>query len=86
MTDSRNGWATARPHFPNACEGCSAATIFETSVPTFVDDSLPLPIGPGIPLTPSAFLEARAARLDRLHGADAAPMLLRAIPIKTSST
>jgi hypothetical protein len=26
------------------------------------------------------------ARLDRLHGADAAPVLLRAIPIKTSGT
>jgi len=37
-------------------------------------------------LTPSAFLEAVAARLDRLHGADAAPALLRAIPIKTSGT
>jgi hypothetical protein len=27
-----------------------------------------------------------AARLDRLHGGDAAPVLLRAFPIKTSGT
>jgi hypothetical protein len=30
----------------------------------------PLPDRGGPPLTPSAFLEAGAARLDRLHGAD----------------
>ena len=30
-----------------------------------------------LPLTPSAFLEMVAARLDRLHGADAAPVALR---------
>jgi hypothetical protein len=50
------------------------------------DDSFSLPIAASFPLTPSAFLEAMAARLDRLHGADAAPVLLRAIPIKTSGT
>ena len=44
-----------------------------------------LPPGPPLPLTPSAFLEAVASRLDRLHGGDAAPVLLRAVPVKTSS-
>jgi hypothetical protein len=41
-----------------------------------------LPDRGGPPLTPPAFLEAVAARLDRLHGAYAAPVLLRAIPVK----
>jgi hypothetical protein len=50
------------------------------------DELFSEPIGSAIPLTPSAFLEAVTARLDRLHGADAAPVLLRAIPIKTSGT
>ena len=46
------------------------------------------PPSPGLPLplTPSAFLEAVAARLDRLHGADAYPVLLRGIPVRTGST
>src|SRR3954454_18984698 len=44
-----------------------------------------LPPGPSLPLTPSAFLEAVASRLDRLHGGDASPVLLRAVPVKTSS-
>jgi exodeoxyribonuclease VII large subunit len=38
-----------------------------------------------LPLTPSAFLEALAARLDRLHGADAVPVLLRGVPVKTGA-
>jgi exodeoxyribonuclease VII large subunit len=63
-----------------------ATAILGTSVPTVADDSLPLPIGSGFPLTPSAFLEAMAACLDHLHGGDAAPVLLRAIPVKTAGT
>jgi hypothetical protein len=59
-------------------------------LPTLVlpvtDDLFPVPIGSAVPLTPAAFLEAMAARLDRLHGGNAVPMLLRAIPIKTSGT
>jgi hypothetical protein len=39
-----------------------------------------------VPLTPAAFLEAVAARLDRLHGADAAPVLIRGIPLKSAGT
>src|SRR5262249_8876889 len=45
-----------------------------------------LPSGHGaLPLTPSAFLEALAARLDRLHGADAVPALVRGVPVKTGA-
>jgi hypothetical protein len=40
---------------------------------------------PAVPLTPSACLEAIAARLDWLHQG-AAGMLLRAIPVKTGGT
>jgi hypothetical protein len=43
-------------------------------------------VGSSFPLTPAAFLEAVAARIDRLHGADAAPVLLREIPVRTSGT
>jgi hypothetical protein len=39
-----------------------------------------------VPLTPAAFLEAVAARLDRLHGADANPVLIRGIPMKSAGT
>src|SRR5436305_12594775 len=42
--------------------------------------------GPPLPLTPSAFLEAVAARLDRLHGADTSPVLLRGVLVKTGAT
>jgi hypothetical protein len=49
-------------------------------------DSDPLPTDAGtLPLTPSAFLEALAARLDRVHGADAAPVLVRGVPVKTGA-
>src|SRR5262249_12827376 len=50
------------------------------------DETPSLPPGPPLPLTPSAFLEAVASRLDRVHGGDAAPVLLRAVPVKTSSS
>src|SRR5262245_58119115 len=51
-----------------------------------MSDADPLPSGQGaLPLTPSAFLEAVAARLDRVHGADAAPVLLRGVPVKTGA-
>jgi len=38
-----------------------------------------------VPLTPSACLEAVAARLDRLHQG-ATGLLLRAVPVKTGGT
>src|SRR5262249_34628122 len=41
---------------------------------------------PSPPLSPSAFLESVAARLDRLHGADTAPVLIRGVPVKTGGT
>jgi hypothetical protein len=37
-------------------------------------------------LTPSAFLEALAARIAALNGAGAEPVRLRGIPVKTSGT
>lgn len=37
-------------------------------------DDRPYPDLPPLPLTPSAFIEMVAACLDRLHGADAAPV------------
>src|SRR5262245_21964165 len=51
-----------------------------------MSDADPLPSGQGaLPLTPSAFLEAVAARLDRVHGADAAPALVRGVPVKSGA-
>jgi hypothetical protein len=85
-------------HFPDEGHSCKArwATLTQsqasetpglTSLPvTFVTADFSVPLTPSIPLTPSAFLEAVAARLDCSHGADAAPTLLRAIPIKTCGT
>jgi hypothetical protein len=49
-------------------------------------DAEPLPSDHGaLPLTLPAFLEALAARLDRLHGADAVPALVRGVPVKTGA-
>jgi hypothetical protein len=48
------------------------------------DEQLPPP-DPSLPLTPSAFLEAVAARIDRLHDADATPILLRGVPMKAGA-
>src|SRR5688500_1376734 len=45
-------------------------------------NDLPSPASPLV--TPSAFLEILSTRLDRLHDADAAPVLLRAIPVRGS--
>jgi hypothetical protein len=48
------------------------------------DSSQPLG-NAALPLTPSAFLEALATRLNRLHGGDAAPVLLRGVPVKSGA-
>src|SRR5437763_13375789 len=53
---------------------------------TFMSEERPPSPGLPLPLTPSAFLEAVAARLDRLHGADAYPVLLRGVPVRTGAT